>query len=146
MHFPDGSQAEDFSTVVAAAADICMKPWRHAVVNAFGSEKGDQESCLIGRSSDETILDLIVRIECRSVDGHRLIENDLELEVFRSGSDLNLILSWCNRPDDPILWQGQHPVWMDGNTGKRCLAPDQGAPLESLARRLRALLFSSQET
>ncbi|WP_369818613.1 hypothetical protein [Synechococcus sp. MIT S9504] len=45
-----------------------------------------------------------------------------------------------NQTDRPLLWHGQHPVWMDGDTGKRCSAPNDGAPLEALARRLRALL------
>ena len=39
-----------------------------------------------------------------------------------------------------MLWHGQHPVWMDGVTGLRTERPPAGAPLEALARRLRALL------
>jgi len=38
-----------------------------------------------------------------------------------------------------MLWQGSHPVWMDGQ-GLRCERPPDGAQLEALARRLRALL------
>jgi hypothetical protein len=34
---------------------------------------------------------------------------------------------------------------MDGLTGLRCERPEQGAPLEALARRLRALLAGSQD-
>ena len=39
-----------------------------------------------------------------------------------------------------MLWQGRHPVWMNGDTGVRCQAPEDAAPLEALGRRLRSLL------
>ena len=78
-------------------------------------------------------------------EGERHPENDLDLEIYSSGIDLNLILGWSNQPDLPILWQGQHSVWMDGNTGKRCKTPKDGTCLEALARRLRALLMIPSE-
>jgi hypothetical protein len=34
---------------------------------------------------------------------------------------------------------------MDGHSGLRCERPDHGAPLEALARRLRALLAGSHD-
>jgi hypothetical protein len=34
---------------------------------------------------------------------------------------------------------------MDGQSGLRCERPDHGAPLEALARRLRALLAGSHD-
>ena len=111
-------------TLIAAAADLCRKPLLHAVVS--------EESA--------TIEDYCGRIECRDTHGIRLEDNDLELELYRSGADLNLTLSWFDQPARPILWHGQHPVWMNGETGERCSAPTDGAPLEALARRLRALL------
>ena len=54
--------------------------------------------------------------------------------LFRS-----LTLAWLEDQDRPMLWQGQHPVWMDA-AGLRCPRPEGGEPLEALARRLRALL------
>ncbi len=39
-----------------------------------------------------------------------------------------------------MLWQGRHPVWMNGDTGVRCQGPEDAAPLEALGRRLRSLL------
>ena len=110
--------------LIAAAADLCRKPWLHAVVSA----------------EDATPEDYCGRIKCRDADGIRLERNDLELELYRSGSDLNLTLSWADQPARPILWHGQHPVWMSGETGERCTAPNDGSSLEALARRLRALL------
>ena len=134
MDFSDTSI--DLPTLVASIADICMKPWKHAVVcdksNFIGTSKFDQPN------------ELIMRIECRSLEGERHPENDLELEIFRSGDHLNLVLGWCNQLDKPMLWQGQHSVWMDGNNGKRCQSPMDAAGLESLARRLRTLFDQSE--
>ena len=113
----------DLSQLVAAAADLCRKPLRHGVVLTSSSE---EEDCSL-------------RLEARSPDGERLAEEDLELEIYRSGSDLNLTLAWCADGDRPMLWQGAHPVWMDPQ-GRRCERPHDGLPLETLARRLRALL------
>jgi hypothetical protein len=117
----------DLAQLVAAAADLCRKPLRHGVVLTSGADDGD---CCLG-------------LEVRNAQGERLPEHDLELEIFRSGNEgnarLHLTLAW--RLDDtlPMLWQGSHPVWMDYQ-GLRCERPAEGAQLESLARRLLALL------
>lgn len=114
----------DLRRLVAAAADLCRKPLRHAVVLP---EQG-------------TGAEFLLRIEARTAEGERCPEEDLELEIYRSGEDLNLTLAWCLGEERPILWHGSHPVWMDGTTGVRCERPPEGIPLEALARRLRALL------
>jgi hypothetical protein len=117
----------DLAQLVAAAADLCRKPLRHGVV-------------LTSRPDDP---DCSLELEVRNAQGERMPEHDLELEIFLSGSEgssrLHLTLAW--RLDDslPMLWQGNHPVWMDAQ-GLRCERPADGAPLEALARRLRALL------
>ena len=123
----------DYYQLVAATADLCFKPWKHAVVN----QSLLSNECAQG---DEAI-ELLLRIECRSFEGERHPENDLDLEIYSSGSDLNLMIGWSNQLDLPILWQGQHSVWMDANNGKRCQAPSNGELLESYARRLRALFI-----
>ena len=74
----------------------------------------------------------------RSPAGERLPEEDLELELYRSGDDLHLTLAWAADPELPMLWQGRHPVWMSSN-GSRCDRPAAGCP-GSAGRRLRALL------
>ena len=117
----------DLLVLIAKAADVCLKPWSHAVV-------------LIDPSAPERLDDLHVRIETRDGDGQRHPEHDLELEIYRSGEEINLMLSWCDQPDRPMLWHGRHPVWMDGESGQRCAAPQDAAPLEALGRRLRALV------
>lgn len=135
---PIGSANTDLSRLVAAAADLCRKPLRHAVVLP---DRGDA-----GAAAAETgdSLDLCLRLEARTPEGERVPAEDLELEIYRSGDALNLTLAWCHRDDQPLLWQGSHPVWMDGATGLRCGCPPQGEPLEALARRLRALLRPDQ--
>ena len=131
---------ENFSNLLAAAADVCLKPWLHAVVLVNGSDQAELTASSLAGWRQEGSVDLIVRIESRNREGDRNSEHDLDLEIYSSGSDMNLMLSWSDQPDRPMLWQGQHPVWMDGSSGQRCLAPEDGAALEALARRLRALL------
>ncbi len=114
--------------LVAAAADLCRKPLRHAV--RLQSDSGQ------GEGADEHGLCLLVR----DAAGERQPADDLELELYRSGSRLNLTLAWAHDPARPMLWQGSHPVWMDGTSGQRCERPQDGLALESLARRLRSLL------
>ena len=48
----------DLLVLIAKAADVCLKPWSHAVV-------------LIDPAAPEQIDDLHVRIECRDGDGQR---------------------------------------------------------------------------
>jgi hypothetical protein len=120
----------DLIRLVAAAADLCRKPLRHGVVPI--GEPAAMET---------PALEVSLRLEVRSPEGERRPEQDLELEIYPSGSDLNLTLAWCQDDSLPMLWQGQHPVWMNAS-GARCPAPDGAAPIEALARRLRALLVN----
>lgn len=119
----------DLLELVARAADHCLKPVHHAVrYRDQPTSSGDdsRETCLL--------------IEARDGAGVRIPEGDLELEIYRSGGELNLILSRLCDDQAPMLWHGSHPVWMRGDSGLRCERPVGGAPLESLCRRLRALL------
>ena len=119
----------DLQVLIARSADVCLKPWSHSVVLLSGVD--DNES---------GVDDLTVRIECRDQQGQRHSDRDLELEIYRSGIEINLMLSWWDQPERPMLWQGRHPVWMNGDTGVRCQGPQDAAPLEALGRRLRSLL------
>ena len=125
---PDGG-APSLLDLVAKAADLCLQPCRHGV--RYSGNPPQQ----LGDCSDASLL-----IEARDGAGERCPDRDLELEIYRSGDDLNLMLSSLNDPLRPVLWHGTHPVWMDGTTGERCQGPDDGSPLEALCRRLRALL------
>jgi len=115
--------------LLAKAADLCLKPLRHAVLVA-GAEPisiGDWSDCCL-------------RIEARDGDGNRLPERDLELEIYRSGTELNLMLTQLGNAQAPLLWHGNHAVWMQASSGERCGRPAEGAPLEAFCRRVRALL------
>ncbi len=137
---PLGGVNTDLSRLVAAAADLCRKPLRHGVV-ALGAPDPEPGT----DSGADQATDLCLRLETRSPEGERTPAEDLELEIYRSGGELNLTLSWAEGEERPLLWQGSHPVWMDGCTGVRCGCPTGGAPLEALARRLRALLRDTQD-
>ena len=126
MHTPDS--IDTLIAEVAKAADLCMKPYVHSV--SLGNQLNDFND----------IEDLIFKIQCRNIDGEREESMDIELEVYKSGKDLNMTLSWKSIIDRPILWQGKHSVWMDSSSGVQCKIPSYGKEFESLARRLRTLL------
>ena len=122
MPWPEAGNT-DLSRLVAAAADLCRKPLRHGVVLTSSDDDDDRT----------------LRLEARSPEGVRLADQDLDLEIYRSGDDLHLTLAWREDDSRPMLWQGSHPLWMNAQ-GERCPCPRDGQPLEALARRLRALL------
>jgi len=126
----DAGANTDLIRMVAAAADLCRKPLRHGVI-----PQGQMPA------AGQPLVEVCLRLETRTSLGERLPEQDLELEVYRSGSGLNLTLAWYLQEQRPMLWHGNHPVWMDA-CGQRCPPPEDGAPLEALARRLRALLVN----
>ena len=129
MHTPD--LKDSLIAEVAKAADICMKPYLHSV-------------SLENQLNDANDLDdLIFKIQCRNIDGEREETMDIELEVYKSGKEVNMTLSWKSLIDRPILWQGKHAVWMDSSSGVQCDKPSDGKLFESLARRLRTIFKTS---
>ena len=112
---------------VAKAAALCMKPYVHSVF-------------LENQLDDDNELDeLIFKIQSRNIDGEREESMDIELEVYKSGNEVNMTISWKSLIDRPILWQGKHAVWMDSCSGVQCETPSYGKVFESLGRRLRTL-------
>lgn len=125
----DGDLWQPFLSDLARSADLCLRPWRHGL--RFSGLPPDpspaiSECCLL--------------IEARDTAGQRCPERDLELEIYRSGGDLNLMLSFVAAPEAPLLWHGNHAVWMEAATGERCERPADGGPLEAFCRRVRALV------
>ncbi len=125
----------EYHSLIASAADVCFKPWKHSVVQLNINSSEDE--------IDQTLLDLILRVECRNIEGERISEHDLDLEIYHSGGDLNVMLSWSNNSDRPILWQGPHSVWMNSESGTRCNSPEFGIGLENFARKIRALFLTT---
>lgn len=111
-------------SLLARAAELCCKPLRFAVVTLREAE------------ADE----LTLRLEARDGEGERHPQADLELEIYRSGQELNVMLAHARNEEAPLLWQGRHAVWLDGSGGQRCQPPEDAASLEGLARRVRALI------
>ena len=135
LPFDSGEPSDVFNAFLvdlAKAADLCLKPNRHAL-----RFSGDAPST-IGDCTDCALL-----IEARDGSGVRLPDCDLELEIYRSGEDLNLMLSRVSDEQAPMLWHGSHPVWMNPANGERCDRPADGAPLEAFCRRIRANLVGS---
>lgn len=136
-----GGANTDLLRLVAAAADLCRKPLRHAVIDADTGGTAAREWATASAEG----LDRCLRLQVRNAEGERLPQEDLDLEIYRSGTDLHLTLAWSCFEERPMLWQGGHPVWMDGASGARCERPEGGVPLEALARRLRALLAGASD-
>ena len=123
MHTPDSK--DSLISEVAKAADLCMKPYVHSV--------------FLENQLDDDLDDLIFKIKCRNIDGEREESMDIELEVYKSGKEVNMTISWKSLIDRPILWQGKHAVWMDSSSGVQCKTPSYGKLFESLARRLKTV-------
>ena len=129
MHTPDSIDC--LIAEVAKAADICMKPYVHSV-------------SLENQLDDGSLLDdLIFKIQRRNTEGEREDFMDIELEVYKSGNEVNMTISWKALIDRPILWQGKHAVWMDSSSGVQCETPSYGKLFEALARRLRTVFKTS---
>ena len=125
----------DIITAVALAAEVCIKPWKYSVVRVFNE---NDESL-----QEYKFNDLILLLECRDSDGKRMPSNDIELEIYLSGLDINVMLCWVESKDDFILWQGSHSIWLDAKTGKRIENPMKNNDLELLSRRVRAIFQPS---
>ena len=125
MHTPDSKNS--LIAQVAKAADLCMKPYVHSVF----------------LDDDNELDDLIFKIQSRNIDGEREESMDIELEVYKSGNEVNMTISWKSLNERPILWQGKHAVWMDSSSGVQCETPSYGKLFESLARKLRTVFKAS---
>ncbi|MCP9926931.1 hypothetical protein KBY90_03495 [Cyanobium sp. CH-040] len=121
---------------LARVADLCLPPWRHAVRRSEPCSAEHEP----GGDAALIPLDCTLRLEARDGEGVRQPQHDLELEIYRSGAELNLMLSRVAEEQAPLLWHGRHPVWLDGESGERRERPADGLPLEAFSRRLRALL------
>ena len=119
----------EFNSLIAKCADLSNKPFLHSVVLINGEYEIDKKD-----------IDLTVNILCRDIDGKRMDIYDLELELFRSNSELVLVISKLNFSDEPILWSGVKTIWMNSNNGKACAPPKYSSRLENLATRIKTFI------
>lgn len=142
----DGREETDdcelFSRRLAASADLCLSPLRHAVIqhglppdHTPAGDDRDQGGNDLGLGNDTCW-----RIEARGPDGCRCPEGDLDLEIYRSSKEFNLMLTSVTDEEAPILWHGTHAVWIHSDSGQRCEGPYWRLKWEALARRIRALV------
>ena len=124
------SQSIDFFALIAKAADNCFSPFIHAVIDKTND---------LNYTDD----DYILVVECRDNYGNRIIKNDIEVEIFKSGEDISLTLLWHNVDHMPILWQGKHSFWMNSDDGKRCSSPNDAHLFESFSRKVRSLFIEN---
>ncbi len=82
------------------------------------------------------IEDCHLELFARDEAGNLISEWHIGVEIYMSGNQLSLMIERLQAPDYPILWQGQYPVWMDGETGVKVDSPPEGELFERLARRL----------
>ena len=94
---------KNIESLIAKSADLTNKPFVHSVVKINGEYEFEEE------------FDLTVNILCRDKEGKILEIYDLELELFKSKKELDLVISKLNFPDEPILWCGVKTLWMDSN-------------------------------
>ena len=118
----------DFDALIANAADLSNKPFIHSVVKINGEYTDVLED-----------IDLTIKILCRDADGKRLELYDLELEIYKSNSDLIIVITKLNFPNEPMLWSGPKNLWMDVKTGKKCNPPSYAFKIENLAGRIKSL-------
>ena len=97
----------DLIQLVAAAADLCGKPFRHAVL-----VPDDSPVPLLGQDS----LDCCLTLQVRDASGERCPEADLELEIYQSGNARKRLA----RASSGAPWSGRSqrsPVWPSIQTG-----------------------------
>ena len=127
------NNTDNLYRLIAKVSDISLKPWKHSVVESTSPINGEEDNI--------DSIDISVKIQTRDVEGQRIPERDIEVEIFKSGTDFSITLSWLLFPDQPILWYGTYSIWMDPQNGKKCTCPSNGSQLEILAKRLRASLI-----
>ena len=70
----------------------------------------------------------------RDLSGEPLPEYAINLEIVKVGEQRSITAEYPEQEDLPILWYGQHALWMDGVTGQTVGCPTSGIRLERLAR------------
>jgi hypothetical protein len=87
-------------------------------------------------NEDATPEDCHLEIFARDDHGNLVSDWNLGIEIYTVGVQLSLVIERLQKNEYPILWHGQHSVWMDAETGSRVDCPIEGESLEQMANRL----------
>ena len=85
-------------------------------------------------SDSDDIDDCELCLFARDIQGSPLPQEAISLEILKVGEQRSITAEYPEQEIIPILWYGQHALWMDGETGKTVGAPMEGIGLERLAR------------
>ncbi|NJN23413.1 MAG: hypothetical protein HC810_02125 [Acaryochloridaceae cyanobacterium RL_2_7] len=85
-------------------------------------------------SENEDMEDCELCLFARDISGNPLPQEAITLEIMKVGDQLSITAEYPEQEATPILWYGQHALWMDGVTGQTVSAPINGVGLERLAR------------
>ena len=85
-------------------------------------------------SDSDDIDDCELCLFARDIQGSPLPQEAISLEILKVGEQRSITAEYPEQETIPILWYGQHALWMDGETGKTVGAPMEGIGLERLAR------------
>tara|TARA_Y100001970_G_scaffold294175_1_gene447961 strand:- start:29 stop:424 length:396 start_codon:yes stop_codon:yes gene_type:complete len=123
----------NLSVEIAKAADLIFKPYIHSVTI-------DQDQIIEDKHLNLNN-EYFLKLFCRDIEGERIYEYDLDLEIYQSGLNFSLLLSSSKSENKPILWYSKHPIWMESETGQKCKPPSNFNNLESFARKISSLLI-----
>lgn len=87
-------------------------------------------------SEGDDIDDCELCLFARNTLGEPLTQEAINLEIMKVGEHRSITAEYPEQEALPILWYGQHAVWMDGATGQTVTGPINGAGLERLVRGL----------
>ena len=96
-------------------------------------------------SESEDINDCELSLVARAPHGDPAPQASITLEIVRVGLQRSITVEYPGVESIPILWYGQHPVWMDGDSGITVPCPPQGIRVERFARGILKRLEAFDE-
>lgn len=130
---PQSSENEDLPLILAIALQISKLCFPDRIYT--GKVISDRDD----------INDCELLLLARTIQGDSIPQASIKLEVVKVGARHSITAEYSDLEALPILWQGEHAVWMDGDTGKTVSCPPEGRELERLARGILKRLESLDE-
>ena len=105
----ESSDQPDLPVILAIALRIAQLSFPELIysgkVVSEGDDMDDCELCLFARNAL----------------GDPLTQEAINLEIMKVGEQRSITAEYPEQEALPILWYGQHAVWMDGETGQTVL-------------------------